>query len=114
MFNELKLRGVVMCFASLIVVNDASAGWFGPSTYVECILDEMKGRPQYMMDTVANDCRAKFCKFVLPTNEEVVESQESYKDCLAKREDDKEKGNVNPYDKYLPCWAKAQGHYVCK
>jgi hypothetical protein len=44
MFNELKWRSIIMCFASLIAVDDASAGWFGPSTYNECVLDEMKGR----------------------------------------------------------------------
>jgi hypothetical protein len=53
-----------MCFASLIAVDDASAGWFGPSTYNECVLDEMKGRPQYMIETVRNNCTAKFCKWV--------------------------------------------------
>jgi hypothetical protein len=59
--NELNLRSVVVCFASLIAINDASAGWFGPSTYDECILDEMKGRLAYMMETVKRDCTAKFC-----------------------------------------------------
>jgi hypothetical protein len=56
---------LTIAFCSLSCVGYANtrahAGWFGPSTYDECILDEMKGRPQYMMETVKRDCTAKFC-----------------------------------------------------
>ena len=80
MFNELKWRSIVMCFASLIAVDDASAG---PSTYNECVLDEMKGRPQYMIETVRNDCTAKFCTWVPPTEAQIDESNIKYNRCLA-------------------------------
>jgi hypothetical protein len=56
---------LTIAFSSLVCVGYANtkahAGWFGPSTYDECILDEMKGRPSYMMETVKRDCTAKFC-----------------------------------------------------
>jgi hypothetical protein len=57
--NTRPLLGALV--AALVVTTSALAGWFGPSTYDECILDEMKGRPAYMMETVKRDCTAKFC-----------------------------------------------------
>jgi hypothetical protein len=106
MFNELRWHGIVMCFASLIAVDDASAGWFGPSNYDECILDEMKGRPQYMMGAVKTDCRAKFCTFVAPTNEQNVESEQNYNRCI------EEKG-MSDINRYICSYSKIQGHYDC-
>jgi hypothetical protein len=50
---------------SLPMTQPAHAGWFGlfgPNTYDECVLDSMKGRPQFMLPTVQSDCRTKFCK----------------------------------------------------
>ena len=57
--NTRPLLGALV--AALVVTTSAQAGWFGPSTYDECILDEMKGRPACMMETVKRDCTAKFC-----------------------------------------------------
>ena len=82
MFNELKWHSVVMCVISLIAVDDASAGWFGPNTYAECVLDEMKGRPQYMGGATKDDCRAKFCTFVPLTNEQIGENKKLYSMCI--------------------------------
>jgi hypothetical protein len=99
MFNELKWRSIVMCFASLIGVDDASAGWFGPSTYNECVLDEMKGRPQYMMETVITDCTAKFCTFLQPTKTQI----DAYNECVA-----------NNANRFIPEFCLGGGHYSCK
>jgi hypothetical protein len=65
----------------IVFSRPASAGWFGPSTYDECVLDEMKGRPQYMMGNVANVCRSKFCTFVEATQEQWVTFQQSIANC---------------------------------
>lgn len=112
MFDELRLRIVVLCFVSLTAVEDLSAGWFGPSTFAECILDEMKGRPQYMMGTVEDDCRAKFCAIVPPTADQVVEAPKLYEECLAKNEDSKRR--LGEFSSDRPCSMSAQGHYECK
>ncbi len=118
MFNELKWHSVVMCVISLIAVDDASAGWFGPNTYAECVLDEMKGRPQYMGDTVKDDCRAKFCTFVPPTEEDNVESHKIYKRCLEENGINEESLVQGTFDQTLREFActghLAEGHYDCK
>lgn len=97
---------LTITFCSLVCVGYANtrahAGWFGPSTYHECILDEMKGRPEYMMGTVARDCTAKFCTLVPPTDEQKVESEEAYNRC------ENNGGGVS-------CWrVLATEHYDCK
>jgi hypothetical protein len=40
--------------------SSASAGWFGPSNYRECVLDEAKGKPAYLLPTVKGLCNEKF------------------------------------------------------
>jgi hypothetical protein len=64
------------------------SGWFGPSTYDECVLDGMKGRPQYMMSTVASDCKSRFCTYSdrLPTNEEQLEERRRWAEWKKKDE----------------------------
>lgn len=53
--------------------HEASAGWFGPSTYRECILDKMKGQNQGMALMVADMCYRKFaCN---------AQAKESYRTC---------------------------------
>jgi hypothetical protein len=66
----------------------AHAGWFGPSTYDECILDEMKGRPGYMMETVKRDCTAKFCteEPVTVTEEQKVAAKNASDKCKSEDE----------------------------
>ncbi len=38
----------------------ASAGWFGPSNYQECVLGEMKGQPAYMLPNAEKACALRF------------------------------------------------------
>jgi hypothetical protein len=81
---------LTIAFCSLVCVGYANtrahAGWFGPSTYDECILDEMKGRPQYMMETVKRDCTAKFCteEPVTVTEEQKVAAKKASDECWSK------------------------------
>jgi hypothetical protein len=54
---------VCLCAASLWVIcgtQSASAGWFGPSNYEECVLDKMRGEAAYMLPTAEAACREKF------------------------------------------------------
>jgi len=102
---------LTIAFCSLVCVGYANtlanAGWFGPSTYHECVLDEMKGRPQYMMGTVNKDCTAKFCTFVPPTEEQTANAQEYYNRCQ------NEKGTDFCQLCCMP-FTLAPGHYDCK
>ena len=55
------LRLIACGFTYLSYLNgSATAGWFGPSDYNECVLDEMKGQPAYMKSYAKNACRNKF------------------------------------------------------
>jgi hypothetical protein len=46
--------------ALLLSTSGANAGWFGPSDYRECVLDEMKGRAASMLPTVKGLCNERF------------------------------------------------------
>src|SRR4051794_28110669 len=61
----------------------ANAGWFGPSTYDDCVLDGMKGRPRYMIDTVNSSCRSKFCSYREETDYEKQVDAEYAAKCQA-------------------------------
>ena len=81
---------LTITFCSLVCLGYANtwahAGWFGPSTYDECILDEMKGRPAYMMEIVKRDCTAKFCTEVpvTVTEEQKVVAKKASDECQSK------------------------------
>jgi hypothetical protein len=98
---------LTVAFCSLVCVGYANtlahAGWFGPSTYDECILDEMKGRPGYMMPTVKSDCTAKFCTEVPLTEEEKVELKKASDKCQS------ESQTYNPF-----CPFVSTTRLVCK
>lgn len=50
--------------ATIGLVGPASAGWFGPSTYDECMFDKInegRGQAAYLVEAYAkNVCREKF------------------------------------------------------
>jgi hypothetical protein len=50
--------GVIFCAGYMN--SSANAGWFGPSSYDECVVENMKGQAVYMMPTVRNVCSEKF------------------------------------------------------
>lgn len=48
-------------FVLLLLPNSSYAGWFGPSNYNECILDEMKGVTSNLAAyNIERACRARF------------------------------------------------------
>ena len=47
---------------SLAIMNTATAGWFGPDNYEECVVDKMKGQDKSMLKMVEKACEAKFPK----------------------------------------------------
>jgi hypothetical protein len=57
-----QISAVTFSFLACIgyTTTGAHAGWFGPSDYQECILDTMKGRPMYMMETAKHSCEQQF------------------------------------------------------
>ena len=60
----------------LLGTSGANAGWFGPSDYRECVLDEMKGKPQYMLSTVRGLCNKKFpCQQPTPSEYAVCDDK---------------------------------------
>ena len=89
---------LAIAFCSLVCLGYpdrmAHAGWFGPSTYDECVLDEMKGRPAYMMETVKRDCTAKFCTEVpvTVTEEQKVAAKKASDTCQSESQ-----GTYNPF-----------------
>ncbi|MGD9670758.1 MAG: hypothetical protein AB7U75_17220 [Hyphomicrobiaceae bacterium] len=40
--------------------TEANAGLFGPGNYEECVLENMKGQQQFMLETVRQACRKRF------------------------------------------------------
>ena len=38
----------------------ATAGWFGPKNYQECVLERMVGKKQYMLETAEKACDLEF------------------------------------------------------
>ena len=74
--GALMFRFSLVLMGLFLPLGAANAGWFGPSTYNECILAEMQGRPAYMMGTVEKDCQAKFCAYREETTEEMEQSLE--------------------------------------
>jgi hypothetical protein len=57
-----QILAIAVCaFACLLYSNKSTtAGWFGPSNYDECVLDEIKGQPAYMYFQAHLACQAKF------------------------------------------------------
>lgn len=54
-------RIFVVFFLVTSPIGSASAGWFGPSNYEECILDKMKGaKNTYAAAAIADACRKKY------------------------------------------------------
>jgi hypothetical protein len=50
-----------LVFSVIYPIGDCYAGWFGPSTYEECILDKMKeAKSNYAAAYIAAACRKKF------------------------------------------------------
>jgi hypothetical protein len=46
--------------ALLLSTSGANAGWFGPSDYRECVLNEMKGQSANLLPTVKGLCDKRF------------------------------------------------------
>jgi hypothetical protein len=57
----MKRTSVALVIISFFVLSAYAGGLFGPSTYDECMLNSMKGRPQYMLSAVQDDCTSRFC-----------------------------------------------------
>jgi hypothetical protein len=57
--GEDEMRRLLIA-ALLLSTSGAHAGWFGPSNYRECLLDEMKGRVASMLSTVKGLCNERF------------------------------------------------------
>jgi hypothetical protein len=57
-----QILAITFCsFACVGYANtSAYAGWFGPSDYNECMLQKMKGQPEYMLDIAATACAYQF------------------------------------------------------
>jgi len=55
---------LVLTLCSLACVGyantSATAGWFGPSNYDECVLNKMKGQGPYMLPRAQQTCRDQF------------------------------------------------------
>lgn len=50
-----------LLIAGLILsTSGAHAGWFGPSNYRECLLDEMKGKQTNLLPVVKGLCNERF------------------------------------------------------
>lgn len=47
---------------SLAIMNSATAGWFGPDNYEECVVDKMKGQDKSMLKMVEKACAVKYPK----------------------------------------------------
>ncbi|MGE4441914.1 MAG: hypothetical protein AB7D27_10565 [Desulfomicrobium sp.] len=80
----MKRLCIVAMFAlcSCVVVNESYAGWFGPSNYDECILDNMKNvDSDAAARLVAQACRKKF-----PVNKNSNSIQELKEDVVNKIE----------------------------
>lgn len=105
------------CVATTASLGGKSiAGWFGPSTYNECVLDEMKGRPQYMMPTVEEDCKTKFCYRRDITEAEKQSDRESQEKCQQRRKTNPNWGKYSLFaspEEYLECFSYTNT-LVCK
>lgn len=66
-FPRVTLFYLSCCFVVLglfvLCVGQLNAGIFGPSSYEECVLKEMKGRPDNQVRFVHDFCRKKFPAF---------------------------------------------------
>ena len=56
-------HGLVVLVFFVLCVGQLRAGIFGPSSYEECVLKEMKGRPDSQVRLVSDVCRKKFPAF---------------------------------------------------
>ena len=56
-------HGLVVLVLFVLCVGQLRAGIFGPSSYEECVLKEMKGRPDSQVRLVGDVCRKKFPAF---------------------------------------------------
>jgi|HubBroStandDraft_6_1064221.scaffolds.fasta_scaffold207677_2 hypothetical protein len=61
-----------LLIALLLHTSGANAGWFGPSDYRECVLAEMKGKPEYLLPTIRGLCNNKF-PCAKPSSDELAE-----------------------------------------
>ena len=64
MLDKLENETMNMKFAITLLVllmpSMASAGFFGPDNYEECVLDKMKGQSKTMIHTARKACERKF------------------------------------------------------
>ena len=92
----------VLGFAMMLVSGATMAGWFGPSTYEECLLENLKGVASDVAATgIAKACRAKF-PVPPPTAEELrkaKEKNEASRAWIAECE-----SRPRPKDSQLECW----------
>lgn len=55
-----KVKQLAVLLLLIFLSCGASADWFGPDNYEECVLDKMKGQPKEMMWTAQTACEKKF------------------------------------------------------
>ena len=56
----MRLVAYSISVSALLFPIAAHAGWFGPSDYHECVVDNMKGQKIYMMSEVKAVCQTRF------------------------------------------------------
>lgn len=65
-----------LLIALLLSTSAANAGWFGPSDYRECVLNEMNGKPRYLLSIVRGLCNKRFpCAELAICNDKAYDSE---------------------------------------
>ena len=108
----------VLGFAMMLVSGVTIAGWFGPSTYDECILDGMKGvASNTAAVAIAQACRSKFplppptpksAEELAKEKEENIQACRSYNALMIKKEREK-KLEKEEYDKAMQKFLLLEG-----
>lgn len=91
----------VLGFAMMLVSGATMAGWFGPSTYEECLLENLKGVASDVAATgIAKACRAKFPipPPPPPTAEELQKAKKREAASRARRAECESRPNMDPFD----------------
>ena len=73
--NRNQTLAITLCSLACLgySTRSANAGWFDPSNYEECVLENMKGQGRYMFPTAREACLLKFPDpEAKPTKQEVV------------------------------------------
>lgn len=95
-------RMMILKLALITFAGSASAGWFGPSNYEECILDNMKGvTSNAAAIAIASACRSQFPEPPPPppTPEELAKQKKRNEECWRKYDKD-----VAEYERTKKLW----------